>query len=82
MRGFLGIDYPAMLDDEDVPDLERIVLLRDDEGTTSEVTKTDEVPIFGWHEFLAGADGVVEGDEGVVGAPVDGRAVPGPLGRA
>jgi acyl-CoA synthetase (AMP-forming)/AMP-acid ligase II len=75
VRGFLGIDYPAMLEDEDVPDLERIVLLRDDEGTTSEVTKTDEVPIFGWHEFLAGADGVVEGDEGVVGAPVDERAV-------
>jgi len=75
VRGFLGIDYPALLDDEDVPDLERIVLLRDDEGTTSEVTKSDEVPIFGWHEFLAAADGVVEGEEGVVGAPVDGRAV-------
>ena len=73
VRGFLGIDYPAMLDDEDVPDLERIVLLRDDEGTTSEVTKSDEVPIFGWHEFLAGADGVVECEEGVVGAPVDER---------
>ena len=52
VRGFLGIDYPAMLEDEDVPHLERIVLLRDDEGTTSEVTTTDEVPIFGWHEFL------------------------------
>jgi len=75
VRGFLGIDYPALLDDEDVPDLERIVLLRDDEGTTSEVTKSDEVPIFGWHEFLAAADGVVEGEEGVVGAAVDGRAV-------
>ena len=71
VRGFLGIDYPAMLEDEDVPHLERIVLLRDDEGTTSEVTTTDEVPIFGWHEFLAGAEGVVECDEGVVGAPVD-----------
>ncbi len=75
VRGFLGIDYPAMLDDEDVPDLERIVLLRDDEGTTSEVTKSDEVPIFGWHEFLTAADGVVEGEDGVVGAPVDERAV-------
>ena len=74
VRGFLGIDYPAMLEDEDVPHLERIVLLRDDEGTTSEVTTTDEVPIFGWHEFLAGAEGVVECDEGVVGAPVDVRA--------
>ena len=75
VRGFLGIDYPDLLEDEDIPDLERMVLLRDDEGTTSEVTKTDEVPIFGWHEFLAGADGVVEGDVGVVGAPVDERAV-------
>jgi len=74
VRGFLGIDYPAMLEEEDVPHLERIVLLRDDEGTTSEVTRTDEVPIFGWHEFLAGAEGVVECDEGVVGAPVDVRA--------
>jgi HIP---CoA ligase len=74
VRGFLGIDYPAMLDDEEVPHLERIVLLRDDDGTTSEVTITDEVPIFGWSEFLAGADGVVECDEGVVGAPVDVRA--------
>ena len=74
VRGFLGIDYPDMLAEEDVPHLERIVLLRDDEGTTSEVTTTDEVPIFGWHEFLAGAEGVVECDEGVVGAPVDVRA--------
>jgi HIP---CoA ligase len=74
VRGFLGIDYPAMLEEEDVPQLERIVLLRDDEGTTSEVTRTDEVPIFGWHEFLAGAEGVVECDEGVVGSPVDVRA--------
>jgi HIP---CoA ligase len=71
VRGFLGIDYPALLEGEDVPHLERIVLLRDDEGTTSEVTTTDEVPIFGWHEFLAGAAGVVECEEGVVGTPVD-----------
>ncbi len=49
VRGFLGIDYPAMLEEEDIPDLERIVLLRDDdEGTLSEPTTTDEVPIFGW----------------------------------
>ncbi len=70
VRGFLGIDYPALLEDEDVPALERIVLLRDDEGTPSEPTVTDEVPIFGWHEFLQGADGVVESDEGVVGVGV------------
>ena len=49
VRGFLGIDYPAMLEEEDIPGLERIVLLRDDdEGTLSEPTTTDEVPIFGW----------------------------------
>ena len=72
VRGFLGIDYPALLEEEDVPDLERIVLLRDDdEGTFSEPTRTDEVPIFGWHEFLAGAEGVVEGEGALVGHRID-----------
>jgi acyl-CoA synthetase (AMP-forming)/AMP-acid ligase II len=74
VRGFLGIDYPAMLGDEDVPDLERIVLLRDDGGPLSVLTRTDEVPIFGWHEFLSGADGVVEGEGNVVGVPTDEHA--------
>jgi acyl-CoA synthetase (AMP-forming)/AMP-acid ligase II len=67
VRGFLGHDYPAMLEEQDVPDLERIVLLRDDAGTFSEPTSSDEVPIFGWHEFLAGAEGVVESEGLVVG---------------
>ena len=67
VRGFLGYDYPAMLEEQDVPDLERIVLLRDDVGTFSEPTSTDEVPIFGWHEFLAGSEGVVEAEGLVVG---------------
>jgi acyl-CoA synthetase (AMP-forming)/AMP-acid ligase II len=75
VRGFLDIDYPAMLDDEELPDLERIVLLRDDHGPTSEITRTEEIPVFGWHEFLAGARGVVECDEGVVGTAVDERDV-------
>jgi acyl-CoA synthetase (AMP-forming)/AMP-acid ligase II len=75
VRGFLGIDYPALLEDEDLPELERIVLLRDDEGTLSEPTRTDEVPIFGWHEFLAGADGVVEGEGSLVGHASDDQAV-------
>ncbi len=75
VQGFLGIDYPGMLEGEDVPDLERIVLIdnassRDDVGTSSELTTTDEVPIFGWREFLNGADGVVEGEDGVVGLAV------------
>jgi acyl-CoA synthetase (AMP-forming)/AMP-acid ligase II len=74
VRGFLGTDYPAMLEDEDVPDLERIVLLRDDGGPTSELTSTDEVPVFGWDEFLAAGSGVVEGADGVVGVAVDDAA--------
>jgi acyl-CoA synthetase (AMP-forming)/AMP-acid ligase II len=68
VRGFLGIDYPALLEEEDIPDLERIVLLRHtEEGTLSEPTRTNEVPIFGWQEFLAGAEGVVEGEGAQVG---------------
>ena len=70
VRGFLGIDYPALLEGEDVPSLERIVLLRDSDGETSEPTVTDEVPVFGWDEFLSGRDGVVESADGVVGVPV------------
>ena len=35
VRGFLGIDYPALLEDEDVGRPERIVLLRDDGRSTS-----------------------------------------------
>jgi len=74
VRGFLGIDYAQMLEGEDLPTLERIVLLRDDEGSTSEPTTTDEVPIFGWHEFLEGAHGVVESDAGLVGEGVSEHA--------
>jgi len=75
VRTFLGVDYPAMLEDEDVPTLERLVLLHDhDAGAQSQPTSSDEVPIFSWGEFLAGADGVVEGADGVVGVPVDEHA--------
>jgi acyl-CoA synthetase (AMP-forming)/AMP-acid ligase II len=72
VRGFLGNDYPAMLEGQEVPALERIVLLRDDvaDGEASEPTDTDEVPIFAWDEFLGAVDGVVEGADGVVGVPV------------
>ena len=93
VRGFLGNDYPAMLEGEDVPALERIVLLGDHDdagpaaaghavaagravaghaavGEGSQTTRTDEVPIFGWAEFLTSVEGVVEGAEGVVGKPV------------
>lgn len=46
VRGFLGFDYPAMLADEDIPDLERIIILRGDVGDH-----------FSWGDFLADAAG-------------------------
>ncbi|HTT86628.1 MAG TPA: FadD3 family acyl-CoA ligase [Acidimicrobiales bacterium] len=70
VRGFLGTDYPRLLAEEDLPDLERIVLLRDDVGTFSEPTRTDEVPVFSFHEFLAAATGVVEAPGAHVGVPL------------
>lgn len=68
VRGFLGYDYPAMLEGEDIPTLERVVLLRGDAGDVD--TRTDQLPVYGWEEFLAGADGVVEAAGDVVGRPV------------
>ncbi|MDE3086236.1 MAG: FadD3 family acyl-CoA ligase [Acidobacteriota bacterium] len=68
--GFLGTDYPAMLVGEDVPALERIVVLDEGAGEESVLTNAEEVPVFAWQEFLDAADGVVEGPCGVVGVPV------------
>ena len=74
VRGFLGVDYPELLRGEDVPALERIVLLGEAGGHVPEegsvASATDEVPVFGWGEHLEGADGIVEGPGGVVGVPV------------
>jgi acyl-CoA synthetase (AMP-forming)/AMP-acid ligase II len=42
VTGFLGMDYPGMLKDESLPDLQRIVLLR---GAAPGLTS--------WHDFLA-----------------------------
>ncbi|HXW33002.1 MAG TPA: AMP-binding protein, partial [Acidimicrobiales bacterium] len=39
VRGFLGNDYPAMLQGENLPELERIVLLRDDGGPSEVLTR-------------------------------------------
>ena len=55
VRGFLGVDYPALLAGEDVGDLERIVLLRD---TTDETQRSDgdsgpDVSPIGLSDFLA-----------------------------
>jgi acyl-CoA synthetase (AMP-forming)/AMP-acid ligase II len=72
VRGFLGVDYPELLRDEEVPELERIVVIDGgqppEEGSVE--SATDEVPVFGWGEHLQGAEGIVEGRGGVVGVPV------------
>jgi acyl-CoA synthetase (AMP-forming)/AMP-acid ligase II len=82
VQSFLGNDYPSMLAGEDVPDLERIVLLGDSPGNESgghehepaelyEVTRLDEIPVYGWNEFLAAEDGVVECESAVAGHRVE-----------
>ena len=77
VRGFLGVDYPDLLQGEEVPDLDRIVLLGGggagggpSDGEESEPTSTDEVPVFRWDEFLQGAEGVVEAEGCTVGVPI------------
>jgi len=74
VRGFLGADYPAMLAGESLPALERIVLLHDDgtaaDGALDVVTTDEDVPVYGWQEFLAGAEGVCESGDDVVGRRV------------
>ena len=50
VSGVLGIDYPAMLRGEELPDLERIVLLRG-----------DDAGLMDWADFLESGDGVPEG---------------------
>ena len=72
VRGFLGVDYPELLEDEELPNLERIVVIEGhhvpEDGSVE--SAADEVPVFGWAEHLQGAEGTVEGPGGVVGVPV------------
>ncbi len=80
VNSFLGNQFPDMLAGEDLPDLERIILLHDlgasskqgaEPADTSEITRVDEVPVYGWHEFLAAEDGVVESAGAVSGRCVN-----------
>jgi acyl-CoA synthetase (AMP-forming)/AMP-acid ligase II len=55
VRGFLGADYPAMLDGHDTGDLSRMLLLRDDgEPATSDAA----VPLTGLEAFLGAGEAV------------------------
>ena len=65
VRGFLGFDYPAMLEEEDLGDLQRIVLLRDEGGRD-----TAPRPAIGLGDFLAGGDSVDESDTAARAAAV------------
>jgi len=67
VESFLGNDYLAMLDGEDLPDLDRMILLHDTQAEPSEVLKGDEIPVYGWSEFLQAEDGVVESAGGTCG---------------
>lgn len=69
VRGFLGIDYPQLLTGEDLPALDRIVLLAGDGGDEVD-TGDQQVPVYGWDEALTGADGVVVAPGDRVGTPV------------
>ncbi len=54
VRGFLGVDYPALLAGEDVGALARLVLLRDEgEGAGSGGNGPASVEVVGLAEFLA-----------------------------
>ena len=57
MRGFLGVDYPAMLAGEDTGTLGRIVLLRDEGGTAARGRRA-AAPVVGLGDFLDAGDGV------------------------
>jgi len=55
VQGFLGTDYPALLaeavaEGADVPDLERVVVLRTADGSSSRGSAGD--PVVGWQVFL------------------------------
>jgi acyl-CoA synthetase (AMP-forming)/AMP-acid ligase II len=59
VQGFLGTDYPALLDEAvaaggSLPDLERVVVLRTD-GTDDVVVTTADTRTVGWADFLSEA---------------------------
>ncbi len=56
VRGFLGTDYPALLQGEDTGALARIVLLRDDAGRVAQ--ERTGVPVAGLGELLAAGEDV------------------------
>jgi HIP---CoA ligase len=58
VRGFLGTDYPALLVGEDVGDLDRVVLLRDEHPDPEPGARGSPVPAVALSEVLEEAEGV------------------------
>jgi HIP---CoA ligase len=58
VRGFLGVDYPALLAGEDVGSLRRIVLLRDEGPGAGRGESAVPVPLARLDDFLAAGEAV------------------------
>ena len=58
VRGFLGVDYPALLAGQDTGDLARIILLRDEHEDGRSDAAGVTVPVTGLDAFLAAGEGV------------------------
>jgi acyl-CoA synthetase (AMP-forming)/AMP-acid ligase II len=58
VRGFLGVDYPALLAGQDTGDLARIILLRDEHEDGRSDAAGITVPVTGLDAFLAAGEGV------------------------
>ncbi len=58
VRGFLGVDYPAMLAGHDTGDLARVLLLRDEGDAAASAVDDGAQPVTGLDEFLRAGEGI------------------------
>lgn len=60
VRGFLGIDYPSLLADQDLPGVSEVVLLRSEDTAETDAARTggEETPVIELSAFLARAAAV------------------------
>ncbi len=70
VRGFLGVDFPALLAGEDIGALAEIVLLREDGAAEADVPPLSGVHITGLSDFLEAGVGVEPSDTAARAAAV------------
>jgi HIP---CoA ligase len=70
VRGFLGTDYPALLVGEDVGDLDRVVLLRDELPDHDPGSGRSPVAAIGLSELMEAGEGVDPGETAARAAAV------------